>query len=332
MASDDSQVDASPLLITGAAGFLGRYVLPVLREHGRQVVVVDCRPVPDVEFHHCDLANGPPELTRRPDEVYHLAGRAHRTPRTRAEAEAFDRVNVEGTRHLLQGLDRLDRPPRAFVFASTVAVYGRTEGVQLDESTPRRATDPYGASKVQAEDLVREWGARHGVRVGVVRLPLVAGADAPGNLGAMVRFLRRGRYFGVGDGSARRSVVLARDVARILPEVARHGGTFHLTDGTDPTFRELERAFSAVLGRRPPRRLPLWLARTLAWIGDGLDRWTPVRAPLTRARLLRMTSTLTFDDREARRTLGWNPGSVLEHAREIVAFGEESDPYTGGSR
>src|SRR5690606_7779589 len=144
-----------------------------------------------------------------------------------------------GTEHLLAALERQARLPEAFVLVSTVAVYGREAGEGLTEATPREAEDPYGLSKRQAEDAVQAWGARHGVRVGIVRLPLVAGTGAPGNLGAMVQAIRRGRYLGIGDGSARRSVVLAADVARVLPAVAERGGTYNLTDGRHPSFAEI---------------------------------------------------------------------------------------------
>jgi nucleoside-diphosphate-sugar epimerase len=251
-------------------------------------------------------------------EVYHLAGLAHLVPVSQSEQERFFLYNVEGTRNLLCALERARSLPQAFVLISTVAVYGREDGILVDEETPRKATDPYGASKREAEDLVVEWGGRRGVRITLLRLPLVAGARAPGNLGALVRALACGRYLGVGRGDARRSMVLASDVAQVLPRAAEVGGTFHLTDGYHPSFHELETALATALGRRHPARLPVPLAVLLAHVGDALQMSTGRKMPLSRRALTKMRSTLTFSDDRARRELGWAPSRVLEHVGDLI--------------
>jgi len=266
-----------------------------------------------------DLAREVPDFSsQKIAGVLHLAGRAHRSPRSQEEAQEFFRVNADGTRNLLLGLDRSREAPENLVFVSTVAVYGVTGGEGLDEDTPRRATDPYGESKRRAEDLVAEWGRRRGVRIGIVRLPLVAGARAPGNLGAMIRAMGKGYYFGVGDGNARRSMVLARDVAEALFKVAAVGGVFHLTDGRHPSFRELEDGLSHELGRRPPLRIPIGCARAMAVAGDVLGGVLRRQMPFSSRRLAKMTSTLTFSDRRARDTFGWAPKPVLSNLSELV--------------
>jgi nucleoside-diphosphate-sugar epimerase len=250
--------------------------------------------------------------------VYHVAGRAHVVPATPEQAERFYAVNARGTEHLLAALDRHNTLPEAVVLVSTVAVYGRNEGVLLTEDTPRAATDPYGNSKRKAEDLALDWGERHGVRVGIVRLPLVAGPDAPGNLGAMVRALARRRYLGIGEGAARRSMVWVEDVARILPVVAERGGIYHLTDGEHPSFDELEVALANALRRRPPLHLPQVVARLGGHMGDAVQAMTGWRPPLTSRTVNKMTTTLTFSDARARADLEWSPTPVLEVADRLV--------------
>lgn len=304
-------------LVTGSTGFIGRHLVAYLRAAGHAVDLLGRSPGPGVV--QADLAAGAPTLARGGyDVVYHVAGKAHVVPRTEAERQAFFAVNAAGTKHLLDALDAQERPPGAFVLVSTVAVYGREAGEGLDEETPCEATDPYGLSKRQAEDAVLDWGARRGVRVGIARLPLVAGAGAPGNLGAMVRAIRRGRYLGIGDGRARRSMVLAGDVARVLPVMAERGGIYHLTDGRHPSFAEVERAIAAALGKRPPRHLPSLAAQAGARVGDVILRVTGIRLPLTSRTLDKMTSTLTFDDSRARQALAWAPSPVLDRAAEWV--------------
>jgi GlcNAc-P-P-Und epimerase len=303
-------------LVSGGSGFLGRHVVSHLRSEGNEVSVLGRSPGSEVV---ADLGSGIPTLPPAGyDIAFHIAGKAHVVPLTEADRESFFDVNARGTSNLLSALERQATVPGAFVLVSTVGVYGQEAGEGLTEETSHAATDPYGVSKSQAEESVLKWGAQHGVRVGIVRLPLVAGPGAPGNLGAMVQGIRTGRYLGIGDGSARRSVVLAPDVARILPVVAERGGTYNLTDGHHPTFAEIERAIARVLGKSPPRHLPELVAKMGARVGDAVLKTTGVRLPLTSRPLTKMTSTLTFDDSKARQELGWNPRAVVDHAEEWV--------------
>jgi nucleoside-diphosphate-sugar epimerase len=312
-------MSAARYLVTGGRGFLGQYVVRALEAQGSQVTVLG-RTVTNGERALCrDLAAGPLDLGEACfDAVFHVAGMAHRVPRTEAERQLFFRVNVDGTRNLLDALSRSSRLPEAVIFVSSVSVYGLEAGHLLDESTPRKAEDAYGASKRAAEDLLTEWSRRHGVPASIVRLPLVVGPGAPGNLGRMIRSLQRGRYLGIGAGLTRRSMVLASDVARFLPRISGHRGVYHLTDGHHPSFAELESALSDALQQRQPWRLPLSAARAGARVGDLLQHVTGVSIPLNSRTLMKMTSTLTFSDERAQEELGWRPSRVLDQISEVA--------------
>jgi nucleoside-diphosphate-sugar epimerase len=306
-------------LVTGGTGFLGQHLTRRLAADGHDVTILSRRRghahaplVGDLAAHDLDLGSCSFST------VYHLAAMTHWVPHYSAERAAIFRVNVQGTKNLLRALERGRQLPQAVVLASSVAVYGVEEGVLLDETTPRNATDPYGASKREAEEILLRWCAGHSVRAAIVRLPLLLGAGAKGNVAAMVRALARGWYFGVGPGNARQSMVLAADVARIMPRAAQVGGVFHLTDGCHPTLAELEQALSAAMKRRAPRRLPIGLARVGARIGDLLHRACGVRVPLNSRTLLKMTCTLTFSDLRARHELGWTPCPVLDRVGEML--------------
>lgn len=249
--------------------------------------------------------------------VVHSAGHAHRRPRTEAERERFFRINRDGTAALLRALDQVE----AFVLISTVAVYGRQAGELLPESTERGAEDAYGRSKIEAEDLVREWGARTGCRIGILRLPLIAGANPPGNLGAMIRAMRKGWYVGIGPGEARRSMVLASDVAAAVPRILEEGGIYTLNDGVHPRLRDLEEGMAKALGRGKPWRVPMSVARMAGGSGDLVERFTGKRLPVNQNVIQKLTATLTFSDKEARHRIGWCPVPVLERLEEVVGKG-----------
>ena len=142
-------------LVTGASGFFGQYVACVLASAGFEVTVYGRRAVTGYRFLQADLGAAAPAAVAGFDAVYHAAGLAHVVPRSEAERQAFYQVNREGTRRLLEAIDRGGEPPETFLLISTVAVYGVNEGVLLDEGTERRAADPYGESKRQARHAAR---------------------------------------------------------------------------------------------------------------------------------------------------------------------------------
>ena len=287
-------------LVTGANGFLGQNLVPRLE----QPYVTLSR---SNATYPVDLAQEVPELSEAPEVVLHLAGKAHSVPTTDAERQAFFNVNLRGTQNLVKGLEQVGLP-RAFVFVSTVAVYGVDEGVAVAEAHPLQGDTPYALSKIQAEAFLEAWGAEHGVRVGILRLPLIAGPNPPGNLGAMIRGIKTGKYLRFGRGETRKSVVLARDIAYVLPALLEYGGTYNLTDGYHPSFAELENEISRQLGKKPPRAVPLPVAHLLGKVGDVVGRF-----PVNSSTVEKMTSDLTFDDTKARDTLDWTPRPVLDN-------------------
>ena len=143
----------------------------------------------------------------------------------------------------------------------------------------------------------------------ILRLPLVAGTNPPGNLNKMINGLASNRYLSIGNGQARKSIVLGTDVAAIILAAAHKGGVFNLTDGYHPTLSELEKLISSQLNMNPPRSIPLWMARALGKIGDVLGS----RVPINSAVIEKLTSSLTFSDVAAREQLGWSPNPVLEN-------------------
>ena len=105
------------LLFTGASGFLGNSVRPLL-ERTYDIVTVGLLPQDDYTI---NIAKEIPLLRERYDVVFHAAGKAHSIPKTEAEKQAFFDVNLQGTKNLCAALEKAGIP-RAFIFVSTVAV------------------------------------------------------------------------------------------------------------------------------------------------------------------------------------------------------------------
>ena len=292
-------------LLTGASGFLGNYLQDYLSATGSKVLSLGRSADSTIA---CNLATEIPIINEPADVVIHAAGKAHVVPKSDVEKQEFFDVNLTGTINLCKGLEAMAVRPRHFVFISTVAVYGVDAGENIDEQHPLNGITPYAKSKIAAEDFLKEWCAKNDVILSVLRLPLIAGKNPPGNLGAMVNGIKTGRYFNINGGLAKKSVVLAADIAKCIPLVAPKGGTYNLTDGYHPCFAELAGIIAKQCGKPSPKNIPGWVAKCIAIAGNLLGN----KAPINTDKLHKITATLTFNDSHARKAFGWNPQRVLE--------------------
>ncbi len=119
------------------------------------------------------------------DLVIHAAGKIPYIPKTNEDEKLFFNINVNGTRNLLDSLT-LNAILKYFVFISLVSVYGLTEGNLIHENAKLNADDPYGKSKVIAENIVQASCNNSNVICTILRLPLIVGPNPPGNLGMMI--------------------------------------------------------------------------------------------------------------------------------------------------
>lgn len=294
------------LLFTGGTGFLGKNIMPLLME---KYEVVTCGITPDDAI-QANLAKEAPKFDQHFDIVLHACGKAHVVPKTEAEKQAFFDVNYQGTVNLCSALEKVG-VPKALVFISTVAVYGCEYGNLITEEHPLNGGSPYAKSKIMAEKYLTEWGKKHNVVLGILRPSLLAGKNAPGNLGAMVNGVRKGFYMNIAGGSVVKSILMAEDIARILPFLIEKGGIYNVCDTRQPSFGELSISVANQLGKRKPISIPYWMAWCMAKVGDLLGS----KAPINSYKLKKMTKSLTFSNEKARRELGWEPMDVLENYR-----------------
>ena len=293
------------ILLTGSSGFLGYSIIKNLTNKNISFLSIGRNIQSDII---CDLSIKIPIINKGTiDLAVHAAGKVHFIPKTRFEKIQFYDDNINITQNFLKGLE-IAGYPKQFVFISSVAVYGRSTGYNILENESLEATDPYGLSKIQAEEIVLEWCKKNNVICTILRLPLLVGNNPPGNLGAMIKAIQKGYYFNIGGGTAKKSMVLAEDVAKIIIDVAKIGGTYNLTDGYHPTFEEISNNISIQLDKNKPLNISNWLAVLVAKIGDLIGN----KVPLNTNKLNKITSGLTFDDSKARKAFGWNPTPVLD--------------------
>lgn len=292
------------LLFTGGTGFLGKNVMPLLNE---RYEVTTCGITPD-DMIKANFVSDIPELPETYDIVLHACGKAHVVPKTDAEKKAFFDVNYQGTVNLCKGLEKVGLP-KALVFISTVAVYGCDFGDMITEDHPLDGETPYAKSKIMAEEYLTEWCNNHNVVLGILRPSLLAGKNAPGNLGSMVKGVKKGYYMNIAGGKVIKSILMADDIARILPLVAEKGGVYNVCDTFQPTFGQISESVAKQLGKGKPINIPYWMAWCMAKVGDLLGN----KAPINSYKLEKMTKSLTFSNEKARKELGWEPLDVLEN-------------------
>lgn len=289
------------ILVTGSSGFLGRLLI---KEFQQMKIVSIGRHNADLI---CDLSTQIPNIPAV-DLIIHAAGKAHVIPKTEKEKQEFFDVNVTGTQNLLKGIKQSSKPPKAFVYISSVSVYGLHYGENIKESHSLNAKDTYGLMKIIAEEIVQEWCIKNKVICTILRLPLLVGPNPPGNLGVMIKSIKKGYYLNIAGSAAKKSMVMAEDIAKFILPASEIGGIYNLTDGYHPNFQELANVIAKELSLNPPKKIPLWLASFIAKCGDLLGK----KALFNNYKLAKITANLTFDDSKARAVFGWKPQPVLK--------------------
>ena len=182
------------VLVTGGAGYIGAHACKALARAGWLPVAFDnlatgwraaVRFGPFEAGDLADRARLDAVFARwRPAAVMHFAALSL-VGEAAADPGRYWRANVGGSLTLIEAA--LAAGCRDIVFSSTCATYGDQDGVVLDEDTPQRPTNAYGASKRAIEDMLRDFEGAHGLRSVVFRYFNVAGADPEGEIGEQHR-------------------------------------------------------------------------------------------------------------------------------------------------
>ncbi len=300
------------VLVTGAGGFVGRALLPVLAARGMDCVAAVRRAkVPGAASVVAvgDIGAGTDWRAALAgcEAVVHLAARVHVMNETAPDPlEAFRAVNTAGTVRLAR--EAAAAGVRRLLFVSTVKVHGEDSGERiLSERDAPAPAEPYAISKWEAELELARVSAATGLAVTVLRPPLLYGPGAGGNFERMVSALRRGLPLPLASIRNRRSLLyvdnLADAIATCLGDAAAVGRTFLVSDGEDLSTPELLRRCAAAMGVHarlwPCPPAVLRAAATLAG---------------RRAAAQRLTGSLAIDSGAIRAALRWRPPFTVDEA------------------
>ena len=140
-------------------------------------------------------------------------------------------------------------------------------------------------------------------------MPLIVGYNPPGNLGNMINSIKKNRFFLVDNGKAKKSMVLANDVAKLIINIKGQSGIYNLTDGHHPSFNEITNIITDKFKKRNSISLPYFIVKFASIIGTVLFGR---KFPLTSDVLAKMTNDLTFDDSRARKYINWKSKKLLK--------------------
>ena len=244
---------APHVLVTGASGFTGQHLVPMLQSRGYRVSGTGHGDCNGLACDTMDLTN-PDQVDSiiqrlQPDYVIHLAALsfvAHPTP------EDFYRVNTLGTEHLLNALAKLQKPPRKIVLASTSNVYGRNQVAVQSESLCPLPVNHYGCSKLAMEHMAANW---------FERLPILItrpfNYTGPGQLPHFLvpkmvqHFAEKASTIELGNLDVARDISDVRDICQAyiaLLESDSHSQAVNLCSGASIHLRELMEILCQIAG------------------------------------------------------------------------------------
>lgn len=316
------------VLVTGATGLVGFNIVKSLLARGRAVkaLVRDPQRAREILPRECALVRG--DVTDKStlegamsgcDTVYHAAGLPEQWFR---DAGVFQRVNVEGTRNMVEVALRVGL--RRFVYTSTIDVFEGATGATFDESVI--ATAPKGTAyerSKQAADRVVVEAIQRGL-MAVFLHP--SGVYGPGPMASpgvnhLIVDLKRGKLPMLLPGGL--PLVYSEDAGEghvLAEERGRVGDRFILS--TDYfALLELAGKIVAALGQtRVPPVMPLWLGSMVAQVGEVVSGVTGRPPLIPKGQLHFLQWQARPDGGRARAQLGWQPRGFDEGLRETIAF------------
>lgn len=309
-------MNATSVLVTGGSGFLGGALIKHLASVCKLSVTAPVRDLsvtfpPDIRLLSVAGLEGDTDwcdALMNVDVVVHAAARVHVMKDSTADPLAeYRAVNVDGTLNLAR--QAAAAGVKRFIFISSIKVNGEftQPGKAFAADDLPAPSDPYGISKFEAEQGLRELAAATSMEVVVIRPPLIYGPGVGANFLSMLRWLYKGIPLPLGAIYNARSLVSLDNLIDFIVVCLNHPGaanqTFLVSDGQDVSTTELLCKIGGFLGR-PSRLLPFpgWILRnSMIFAGK-------------RSLSQRLLGSLQVDINKNNKLLGWKPPVRIDDA------------------
>ena len=320
-------MDIDRIAVTGAAGGLGVAVLNELRSRDVEVVglvrsAADARMLDDYgakavlgDLREPDSVR---DAVRGADVVLHLAAWMG----SPGGFEVAREVNVEGTEHVIRAAAR--EGVRRVVIASSIAVHGPVADGEITEDEPlRKIGDPYGDTKLEAEQRARDVADELGLELVVLRPTMIYGPRSGSWTVTPLQAIRRGLPAVIGSGDDLLDAVYVGDVARafvLAAETPAAAGETFIIGGETTDWNTFFGAYADMYDQ-PVRRLPEGLIKGGARIAATATSWLTGRQRVVPETIDVMTSRASYSHAKARDILGYVPQVDLgEGMRRTAAW------------
>lgn len=324
------------ILVTGAAGHIGNVLVRELLARGKTVRAMllpgeDRTPLDglNVEIVEANVLNVS-QLTNAfegVDTVFHLAGLISILP---GKDEMVDRVNVEGTRNVIQAARMMG--VRRLVYTSSIHALARLPNDQVIDETapfdPKNSAGEYDRSKAKASLEVLS-AARNGLNAVIV---CPTGVIGPydfrlSELGSLIKDWMANKPSWLIDGAY--DFVDVRDVVNGMIAASEHGisGESYILSGEKMTIKNLMLIVKELLHLKPrPLVVPVWLARIAAEFTPQIYRLTHSKPRFTRYSIITVTGGSNISHAKATRDLNYQPRSLRQSLADTVAWFHENRP------
>lgn len=326
------------VLVTGATGAIGPQIVIALCAAGYLVRTFSLN-TPETELFPPNVEERIGDVTdpaavqsaiQGVDAVVHLAALLHVVNPLPELREKYERINVGGTATVVAAAVKAG--VKRVILASTIAVYGPSNGRILDEDSVPHPDSFYAQTKLAAEKIVLNSKYADGQPLGtVLRFGAVYGTRIKGNYQRLLWSLARGRFISIGAGRNRRTLIYDKDLARMVVLAMQHpaaGNIYNVADGRFYELNAIIAAISAALGRKPPQfSIPFGPVRIVAGIIENAMRLSGRHSPVSQATIDKYTEDIAVSSERARTHLGFIPEYSLaagwrETVQEMRAAGE----------
>ena len=286
------------ILVTGATGFVGRYLVNDLSKTDEVIACVRKKSsfLPSsvqqsVSNNFFDIA-----IPKDTDVIVHLAGIAHNKNNS---VDEFKKINVDGTLELAR--KALEANIKRFIFISSIGVNGNsTHGKAFTEQDTPNPTNDYTKSKYEAERALAKLFENTNIDLVIIRPPLIYAHDAPGNFSKLLMLIKLGQFLPFGCTHNQRSFIAIENLVSFITTCIYHdtkiNETFLIADDEVISTKQLIQCLSSGMGKSMILLpVPTKLLSTLADVTGKVGIFE------------QLYGNLQIDNHKAKKFFNWHP-------------------------
>ena len=286
------------ILVTGATGFVGRYLINHLSKTDEVIACVRKKSnllpssVQQIIINNFfDIA-----IPKDTDVIVHLAGIAHNKNNS---VDEFKKINVDGTLELAR--KALQTNVKRFIFISSIGVNGNsTHGKAFTEQDTPNPTNDYTKSKYEAEKALAKLFENTNIDLVIIRPPLIYAHDAPGNFSKLLMLIKLGQFLPFGCTHNQRSFIAIENLVSFITACIYHdtkiNETFLIADDEVISTKQLIQCLSSGMGKSMIL-LPV-PTKLLSMLADATGKVSIFE---------QLYGNIEIDNRKAKKFFTWHP-------------------------